>query len=525
MDTRTLQLLQQTAQHFSEQRQQAYLVGGSLRNILLGEACVDWDIATSGDVPMLTRRLADKLGGHYVYLHAKASRVVVALTNEEGKKQDLIFDISPLKGTTLEHDLRQRDFTINAIAAPLNDVVQYLENIGVEGRPVESRNVVVPLAGTTHYMPSFIDPLHGIADLKARRLKAVDSDAFRHDPLRMLRAVRLMGRYQLSMDSWTQGLLIRDASLLPTVASERIHDELYAILEPDGATERLRFLDAHGLLTVLIPEFIPARGMAQPSPHYWDVLEHSLETVGMLEHLATLLQQQPEEIGQSPLECSGPDNLTEIRMLLQEAEQQGIFQPTQLTAPRMKLAALLHDIGKPATYSTDEEGLVHFYGHPQVGVPIAQQVMKRLSASTQDRRLVQQVVGHHMRPGQVGQTGPLTPRAIRRYFVDLGPIGIAVAVFSLADHLATCGPQPLTSAWERHVAVVCQLLIQYIRHRESILPALIITPEELMRRLKLSPGPHIGYLLECLAEAQAEGLIHSKEEAFWLAEEKLLHSE
>jgi len=194
----------------------------------------------------------------------------------------------------------------------------------------------------------------------------------------------------------------------------------------------------------------------------------------------------------------------------------------------------LHDIGKPATYATDEEGLIHFYGHPQVGISLAQQVMKQLSASTQDRRLVQQVVAHHMRPGQLAHVATVTPRAIRRFFVDLGPTGMAVALLSLADHLATRGPLIgiperqngyTISVWEQHVAVVCLLLSQYIRNRESILPPGLVSAEELMRRLTLEPGPKVGVLLAYLAEAQAEGIIHSKEEALWLAEEKLLHME
>ena len=507
-----MQLLQQTAEHFASQRQQAYLVGGSLRNILLGEPCSDWDIVTTGDVPGLARRLANKLHGHYAYMHEKASRVIVPASKDEPESQEILFDIAPLKGDTLEHDLRQRDFTINAIATPLEDVVRHFSS-----NPMQAMHL--------------IDPLHGFTDIEARRLKAVDSHIFQHDPLRMLRAVRLRMRYHLSIDSGTEGLLMRDSALLLQVAAERIHDELYAILAPDGAAERLQFLDAHGLLTTLIPEFIPARGMSQPQPHYWDVLEHSIHTVEALEQLATLLQQPSIVIQNSPLENSITYNLLEIQQLLTEAQEQGIFRRATLTSPAMKLAALLHDIGKPSTYTTDDNGHIHFYGHPQTGVPLVQHIMKRLGASTHDSRLVQQVTSHHMRPGQLGQQGTaITPRAIRRYFVDLGPTGIAVALFSLADHIATRGPLFGTpeqqnvsniSSWEQHLAAVRLLLTSYIRNRSSILPTQIISPEELMRRLNLKPGPLIGKLLDQIAEAQTEGLVHSKEEALWLAEELL----
>ena len=136
LDTRTLHLLHQTAEYFSDQRQPAYLVGGSLRNILLGQQCVDWDIVTTGNAHKLARRLADKLGAYYVHLHEKASRVIVVLDTDSpnNPKQEITFDISPLNGKTIEDDLRQRDFTINAIAALLGDIVRYLE-IDNTGQP------------------------------------------------------------------------------------------------------------------------------------------------------------------------------------------------------------------------------------------------------------------------------------------------------------------------------------------------------------------------------------------------------
>jgi len=541
LDTHTLHLLHQTAEYFSDQRQPAYLVGGSLRNILLGQQCVDWDIVTTGKAHRLARRLADKLGAYYVHLHEKASRVIVVLDTDSPNtpKQEITFDISPLNGKTIEDDLRQRDFTINAIAAPLGDIVRYLEidntrrppgspprgmvgaTLAVALAPALAADTLAPGSTDATLAPdtrtggglNLIDPLHGLADLAAHRLKAVNAEVFRRDPLRMLRAVRLMMRYGLEIDRWTEELIIRDAALLTQVAAERVHDELYTLLGPAGATERLRFLDEHGLFTVIFPEFVVARAMRQPGPHYWDVLEHSLESVGALERVARMVEQGSESKGRE-------DDLAEIRVLLREAEAQGIFAFERLKAPGMKMAALLHDIGKTVTYSEDEDGGIHFYKHPQAGVPLVEQVMRRLCASTQDRRLAQLVSAHHMRPGQLGQDGPVTPRAIRRYFVDLGPTGIYVALFSLADHLATLGPQPVTNSWERHLGVVRLLLTSYIRERERILPPRLISPEELMRRLNLEPGPLVGQLLDLIAEAQAEGTIHSKEEALWLAEER-----
>jgi poly(A) polymerase len=501
MNTKTYQpapeilpILQQAAQFFSTRSRQTYLVGGSVRDVLLHVPCIDWDIVTNDDAPRLARQLANTLGGHYAHMNDKASRITIKLD-----QQEVILDISPLHGTTIEEDLRLRDFTINAMALPLAEAIDSLTS-----------GVAFPL----------IDPLHGNDDLSAHCLRAVADATFQHDPLRMLRAVRFMQLHQLTIEPHTSVMLTRDASLLTQAAPERIHQELHAILELPGGTPSLRFLDSHGLFTVLIPEFIPARGMPQPELHHWDVLEHSLETVGYLEHLATLLQQPAAQIKRSPLELNEQDNLVAIQTLLKEAEEQHIFAFDKLTSAPMKLAALLHDIGKTVTYTLSAEGDIRFYGHPQAGIPLVQQILHRLSGSVQERRLAQQVAGHHMRPGQLSRD-PVTQRAIRRYFVDLGPNGIFVALISLADHLAMRGPEPLTVSWERHLATVRLLLNAYIHERESILPPRLIQPEELIRRLNLTPGPIIGQLLEAIAEAQTEGKLHSKEEALWLAEEIL----
>lgn len=495
-DTWSLQLLQQIAAYLRQHTYPTYVVGGSIRNLLLKTSTTDWDLTTSGNVHHLARQLANHLSASYAHLHEKASRVVI-----KHDHQELIVDIAPLQGASIEEDLHSRDFTINAMAHRLDTLVDALN-------------------GTASL--ELIDPLHGLADIQARHLRAVNDAIFQQDPLRLLRAIRFLMRYHLTLDTHTEELLTRDASLLQQAAPARIHEELYMILQPAGATQRLRFLDAHGLLTVLMPEFIPARGMPQPPLHYWDVLEHSLESVGMLEYLGTTLQQTPDEIRKSPLEIGEDGDLLVIRDLLQEAQQQHLFTFSAFSTPILKLAALLHDIGKPPTYSVDEEG-IHFYGHPQAGVPLAEQIMQRLSASTHDRRLVLQVVSNHMRPGQLSHD-TVTERAIRRYFLELGPNGILVALISLADHLAMRGPQPLTQHWQRHLATVRLLLNRYIRERSRIMPPRLLQADELMRRLDLQPGPIIGQLLESIAEAQAEGQVRSRDEALWWAEEQLRKS-
>ncbi len=138
-----------------------------------------------------------------------------ALLSSRTSRRSLL-DISPLHGSSIEEDLRLRDFTINAIALPLSEAVHSLTT----GTPL-------PL----------IDPLSGNTDLSTGCLRAVDDATFQRDPLRMLRAVRFMQRYQFTIEQHTALMLTRDASLLTQAAPERIHDELYAILQPPGGTD------------------------------------------------------------------------------------------------------------------------------------------------------------------------------------------------------------------------------------------------------------------------------------------------
>ena len=305
---KTLSILTQVARFCAGEQVGIYLVGGSLRNLVLGEPCVDWDLVAEGDAHKLARRLADKLGGASARLHEKASRVVL---RDSQREADLVLDVAPLHGQTLEEDLRARDFTLNALAAPLTTLLEQLTEAGALTRPGDI----------------LIDPLHGLDDLAARLIKVVDAEAFRHDPLRILRALRLARRYGLTLDPHTEALIRRDAPLLTQVAAERIHEELYTLLGYPGALEQLHLLDTYGLLAVLFPELCAARDMRQPAPHYWDVLEHSLQCVDSLETLTSSLQAAPStpfppELAATP---DTEENLVILRELLCEAEQQQIF--------------------------------------------------------------------------------------------------------------------------------------------------------------------------------------------------------
>ena len=493
---KTRTLLAQTLHTLSQTYASIYLVGGALRNLLLAQPCVDWDIALptdSRDLATAARKLAHNLGGFYAHLHEKADRIIV-----KGTAQEIVIDLSPMDGATIEADLSRRDFTVNAIAIPLHAFTDWLTTYS----DVDFMHAI------EHLAPLCIDPYHGIVDSRARRLRAVSDTIFVRDPLRLLRALRLATRYHLASDAPSRQLIQRDAPLLPQVASERIYAELAPLLEPPGAAQRLHLLDNLRLFTAIFPEFIPLRSMPQSQPHYGDVFHHALATVALFEQLAQLLSTTPfpgdaalvsfSTTLPAPhlaLDAHDRANLQAIHILLQEAQQQALFDLATLRKPFMKLAALLHGVGKGATH-----------------------IARRLHLPAQERRLIEQVAANHTRLQQLAQQ-PITPLVQHHYFVALGTNGIPIALIALAAALASYGLQP--AQWRALLSAVRLLLTGYIRNREQILPPRLLQGDALMQQLDLQPGPLIGQLLTTLSEAQVTGQVHTPEEALRFARQWL----
>ncbi len=184
----------------------------------------------------------------------------------------------------------------------------------------------------------------------------------------------------------------------------------------------------------------------------------------------------------------------------------------------LKLAALLHDIGKPQTHSLGEDERIHFYNHEPVGARIAAERLEKLRFSRDEVSRVRTVVEAHLRPSHLARTEKVTRRAIYRYFRDTRDAGVDVVLLSLADHLATWGPNLRERRWARRLEVAELLLHHYFeRWEETVAPELPVDGHDLMRELGLEPGPQIGRLLDALREAMAAGEVETREEVLDLA--------
>jgi putative nucleotidyltransferase with HDIG domain len=478
-------LLRRLWTFIEQQGARALLVGGAVRDGLLGRPLHDLDFVVDGDATALAAAARRVFHGALVPLDRErdTARVVIRY---KGHRFDL--DFARCQGHDWDADLGARDFTVNAIA------------VDPTGR--------------------YLDPLNGREDLAAGRLRATNENAFRDDPLRMLRAVRLVAELGLHIEPQTMAWMRRDAPLLPHVAAERMRDEFTRILDAPGAARHLDDLDDLGLLAQVLPEVAALRGVGQSPPHRWDVWTHTRMTVDALGGLLAYLEGTSR--GDSQVGSPGwvwgdvEERLGPLRADI-VAHLGRIVSDTRERSFVLKLAALLHDVGKPQTRSLGDDARLHFYQHERVGADLAAERLRALRFSNDEIALVQTMIAHHLRPGQLARDKGLSRRAIYRFFKATGEAGVEIGLLSLSDMLAVWGPALPSRRWLRRLDVVTTLLSTFFDRSPVVLPPPLVNGRELMGALGLAPGPEVGRLLEAIREAQAAGEVETRQAALALA--------
>jgi poly(A) polymerase len=437
------------------------LVGGAVRDALLGRApAVDLDVAMPSGAIDAARRLGDALGVAFVPLDMErgAARVVAP-----GHRVDL----ADFRAPTLPADLAARDFTVNALAVPLRPL------LGRGSAPVQ-------------------DPLDGLADLAARRLRLAGPMVLADDPVRVLRGVRLAATLGFRLTPATRAAIRRAAPAIATVSPERVRDEVLALLAAPGTARALRMADRVDVLVAVFPEIEAMRRTPQPAPHRFDVLEHSLRAVAACDRLLARLPSL------APFGA-------ELAAHVAEPLGGGISRRQIL-----KLATLLHDVSKPETRRT-VRGRVRFFEHDVLGAARAQAIGERLRLPQRATAVLERLVRHHLRLMHLGAADALTPRARYRFFRDLGNETRDLLLLVLADASAVRGESPLR-LWPR-MTLVRELLAGWEEQRESLRREPLIRGGDVMARFGLSPGPEVGRLLARAREAQDLGLVSTREEA------------
>ena len=480
-----LSVLTKLDSFFKSEEIPAFIVGGFLRDWLLGRKTADIDIAAKADAFRVSALLAEVLGGSYVPLDEEngIARVVV----KDAPNGCWQIDINGYSGG-IENDLSRRDFSINAMAVSL------------------AQAAALKVGGET----AVIDPFGGLTDLKKKAVRATDVNIFKADPLRLLRAVRLAAELNFKIDAATDRLIKEQASLICTAAPERCREELGRLLELPLSGWLWPYIDELGLLTTLIPELETLRGVEQSKEHTWDVLNHSLKSIASLDFI---LRQSDWPYASNGVLDDVPWFQEIVGYFAQKVNGLSLAALT-------RLAALLHDIAKPQTRIITEDGRLRFFGHADKGAFLAENTLKRLRFSRKQTELVSSMVGAHLRPVQMGQPGEMpSKKAVYRYFRDLGQAGVATLYLSLADHLATRGPDLEKEFWQHHTEVVKFAINQHNMQQKRITPSKVISGDDIIKHFGLEPGPLVGQLLEMVHEAHAAGEVTNREEALALVAE------
>ena len=471
-----------------------FLAGGAVRDALLGRRIHDLDFVVEREAIITARRVANNLKADFYPLDPERDTGRVIVTNEDGSRTAM--DFAAFRGPDLEADLLGRDFTLNAIAFNLSD-------------------------NTIH------DPLGGAMDLKEKRLRACSPTAFSDDPVRILRGVRLAANFGFSILPETRKAMKEAASRLEIISPERMRDELFRILDGAQPATCLRALDLLGALDKFLPELSALKGVEQCAPHVYDVWEHTLAVVSHLEMVFSVLAMDYK-----PESASDLMNGLMVQRIGRYRKQISEALTVPVTADRslrslLFLTALYHDVAKPQTKKTDDEGQFHFWEHDQQGAEIAAKRGRVLAMSNDEVTRMEKVIRNHMRilfhaNRLVREGKPPSRRAVYRFFRDAGPAGVDVCLLSLADMRGTYEQTIPQETWTSALDVVRLMLENwYEKPSESIAPNLLVKGDDLMQELNLQPGKIIGEMLEAIREAQAMGEVTTREQALELARHKL----
>ncbi len=446
-----------------------YIVGGTVRDWLLGRTACDLDIAGPFSATVLAKQLRAELGGGtLVDLSGPDDEAVrVVWRNEQ-------IDFATFRAgtTTIEEDLQRRDFTVNAMAVPLVALT-------TDGEPTR-----------------LFDPTEGLADLRNGWIRHCP-DAFVADPLRMLRGYRLSAMLGFRLDDKTRAEVRKHAARITGAAAERTCYELRLIFNSSRTAQVLHAMDEDGLLAVLLPELYEGAGVEQPEFHHLDVFGHSFLALSTMEEILA----DPKRFF--------PSRVVEIDKYLQ--------QENALSC--LKWAALLHDIGKPATRDVQagNNGRVTFYRHDEKGVQIFQAFAERSRWSKMDIECTGGLIAMHMHPFHlcnVSREGKITRRAALNLCRRAGQDLPGLFLLAMADSMASRGEKKPEQMEEEIVKLFDYVQKVYDDHIQPVLSGpRLLTGKDFINEFALVPGPLFTTLLDELEVARVEGEVTDRQTA------------
>lgn len=442
-----------------EASDRAWIVGGAVRDAALGRDVTDVDLAFDGEVAAAARQIAADADAHPFELSDEFETWRVVARDGSWK-----LDVAALRGDSIDVDLRLRDFTVNSIAVPLDG-----------GTP--------------------LDPTGGFADLEDSALRASSGRSFSDDPLRVLRAARIAAGLGLIPDEGTVSLARAEAHAIATTAGERQFAELAGLITGPDPLAGLRLLDDLGATAVVLPEVEALRGVGQSANHHLDAHGHTLEV------LARVLEVEND------LGAYCGEMADEVAGLLEQDLADDLSRRDAL-----RFAALLHDIGKPAT-RTEREEWVSFIGHDSVGADMIEGLCSRLKTSRKLSTHLAAMARDHLVLGFMVKERPLPPRRIWEYLRRTSPSTIDTTLLTVADRLSAQGGGVPEEAIEGHVDLAREMLAAAVPWELAGPPEPLLRGDEIAAETGIDPGPRLGEAVTELEGAQYAGEVTTREEA------------
>lgn len=443
---------------------EGYVVGGAVRDLLLNRPLSDWDFTTNARPETIQEVFPESFYDNnfgtvgIAYEHISQMMIEDKWQPQESEDeyqsfQEQVYEITTFRtesnytdnrrpdkvewGKSIEEDLKRRDFTINAIAIRVNHI---------------DREIAFIKSKSEHnFEVSLIDPYQGEDDVRTKTIKAVSDphERFSEDALRMMRAIRFGAQLGFHIEPKTLDSIKKLSQLIENVSSERIRDELLKILTSNYPADGILLLYTSELLEFIIPELLPSRGVEQGGHHIHDVWTHSIES---LRH------------------CPSPD-------------------------PVVRLAALIHDIGKPKSYRKGGPRGCTFHGHEVVGGRVANQIGKRLRLSKKQHKKLVTLVRWHMFYYQED----MTDAAIRRFIKRVGVDNINdIIMLRIGDRL---GSGATATSWRLREL---QRRIGEQLYEPLKVSDLKVSGHDVMEELNIKPGKQIGTILNALFEEVIE---------------------
>jgi poly(A) polymerase len=420
---------------------QAYFVGGCVRDLLLGREPEDFDVATSAP--------PDHVLAMFEKTFAVGAHFGVVLVCSQGPGgEEVVTEVATFRSDGAYTDGRRPD-AVRFSTSPEEDVKR--RDFTINGMMLDPANDTV------------LDMVGGMPDLNAGLIRAIGdpADRFAEDKLRMLRGVRFAARFAFDLEPATATAIQQSAPAVSQVSHERVRDELTRMLTEGRAKRAFELLDATGLLVQVLPEVVKMKGVAQP-PQYHPEGDVWVHTLLLLEGL--------------PAGC-----------------------PVALA-----WAALLHDVGKPATFRIAPDR-IRFDGHVEVGVRIAEEICRRLRFANHETEQILSLIANHMRFADA----PRMKESTLKRFFRLAQFDQHLALHRL-DCLASHGSLEL---------------YDFVRQRFETLPQDQVRPQLLLSGKDLieagyRPGPQFTQMLALAEDAQLEGSVQTREQALALIRER-----